>query len=538
MQNTYHYGADTSAKEFSTWDATISSPDQELLNERDPLVARSRDFERNSGIISGLYQTYEDNIIGTQYRLSSRPDYIALGKDKAWADEWSRHVEARWRLYSESTDCDAARMQNFHGLTKQVLGSLMSTGEALSLVMWMRQRQSRTAFQLVDTDRLSNPDSNPYATYGLNGANIHNGVEINDFNEEIAFHFRNNHPGDDLHKPQSSSLWTRVPARTRFGRRRVLHVIDAKRIGQHRAKPVVTSVMGDLKQMSHYKKFELKNKITQSLIAAFLKSNMDAQQIGAAFDADWEDFKDGRKKWNANLNGGDIITLYPGDEMQQFNPSGPSAAYAEYMDSMLDEVAAGANISVTTLMKNYSKTNYSSAKAAMQDSLKFFLGRKKLLSDMWGTPCFALWMEEEIDKGEIEAPDFYKNQTAYTRCKWIGGARGYVDEAKEASSAVIRMKSKTSTLEQENANQGNDWEETLQQQLVEDQRVMETQAILLKKKKELEEKYDIKLDMPNYEGVPEPLPRATADGEMVDDPDMDEEDGQSAENENNGESNE
>jgi len=58
----YHYGAATDVKEFDSWGTRVTHPDQELLYERDPLVSRSRDLERNSGIISGLYQTYEDNI--------------------------------------------------------------------------------------------------------------------------------------------------------------------------------------------------------------------------------------------------------------------------------------------------------------------------------------------------------------------------------------------------------------------------------------------------------------------------------------------
>jgi len=409
-------------------------------------------------------------------------------------------------------------MQNFHGLTKQVLGSFISTGESLALALWFPRRNTSTTMQLIDTDRLSAPYLAPFNFTASEFQINRNGVEINKYNEEIAYHIRDSHPGAGILSPKMS--WTRVPARTRFGRRRALHIIDAKRIGQHRSKPVIAPVMGKLKQVDAYERFELKNKITQSLIAAFIKTNMDSQQLGDLFGADYDSYKGDRDKWTGNLKGGAIIPLFPGDELDQFNPSGPSANYAEYVDSHLTEIAVGANVSVTTLMKDYSKTNYSSAKAAARDSLRHFLGRKKLLADMWSTPFFTLWLEEEISKGEIEAPDFKNNVAAYTRCKWIGGARGYVDEAKEANSAILRMKSKVSTLEQENANQGNDWEETIQQQLVEDMRTLEAQATLLKHKKALETKFDVTLDMPNYEGVPQPAVRG-AEADLEAEADMD-----------------
>jgi len=63
----------------------------------------------------------------------------------------------------------------------------------------------------------------------------------------------------------------------------------------------------------------------------------------------------------------------------------------------------------------------------------------------------------------VDAPDFYENRYAYTRCKWIGPGRGWVDPVKEAQACQIRMDIGLSTLEAECAGQGLDWEEVLEQ---------------------------------------------------------------------------
>lgn len=56
-------------------------------------------------------------------------------------------------------------------------------------------------------------------------------------------------------------------------------------------------------------------------------------------------------------------------------------------------------------------------------------------------PVFELWLEEVVNKGLIEAPNFYENKAAWCRCKWIGPGRGWVDPVKEAQASQIRMES-------------------------------------------------------------------------------------------------
>ena len=67
----------------------------------------------------------------------------------------------------------------------------------------------------------------------------------------------------------------------------------------------------------------------------------------------------------------------------------------------------------------------------------------------------------------IDAPGFYEKRYAYTRCRFIFGGRGYVDPVKEAEAANMRMETGLSTMEDECAEQGKDYEEVLDQQQIE-----------------------------------------------------------------------
>jgi hypothetical protein len=83
---------------------------------------------------------------------------------------------------------------------------------------------------------------------------------------------------------------------------------------------------------------------------------------------------------------------------------------------------------------------------------------------------YELWFEEMVDAGKIEAPGFYDNRTAWTRARWIGPGRGWIDPLKEAQAAELRMDIMVSTLEDECAEQGKDWEEVLEQRAIEEAR--------------------------------------------------------------------
>ena len=157
-----HFGASYTAKEMANWSASSGSADADLLNDLPTLRNRSRDLERNHGIAHGGIQTLLDNIVGTGLRLSSTPDYRALGWTKERAEEWSRNVESLWRSFADTRECDVAGQLNFHGQTTQVFRSALLNGEALALPLWRPgDGKFATKLQLIEADRLSNPHDGP-----------------------------------------------------------------------------------------------------------------------------------------------------------------------------------------------------------------------------------------------------------------------------------------------------------------------------------------------------------------------------------------
>ncbi len=479
-------GASAQDISLMDWNPTASSADADLLPDLRSLVSRSRDLNRNNGIMAGGMQTLRDNIVGSTLRLSAMPDYRLLGKTLEWAREWGNQTEARFRSWADTIEIDAARKQNLLGKTLQMLGGAMLNGDAVALPLWLPRPGSRWNTRLlnVEADRLCTP-------LGLEHRDdIRGGVEMDRYGAPVAYHVLKRHPGDlfgisgfGLAAGAHALEWERIPAFTAWGRRRVIHLADHERAGQSRGRPIVSAVMSEFRMAGKYASNELKASVANSLVAAFLESDLSPEASSELFG------QDPREAWARNQNafgqvattlrkmqGAAVLPLPVGARLTSFAPNRPNAAFEAFMLAVMRNIAAGMNMPYELLLKDFSKTNYSSARAALLEAWRYFHGRRRWLTDDWLRAVYELWLEEAINAGEVEAPDFYENRYAYCRCRFIFGGRGWVDPVKEAQAAQMRMQMGLSTLERECAEQGEDYEEVLDQLAVE-QRMREERGL-------------------------------------------------------------
>jgi lambda family phage portal protein len=453
----------------------LQSPDAALLPEQGTLVARAVDLTRNNGLAAGARQTYIDNVIGAQgLRLASRPMYKLLGQSKDWQSEFSNTVEQWFGFWGGDSCCDVLGEQDFGETTRAVAGSLWLSGEALALPHWNPTSGNAFATQilLVDPARISNPNSQS------DNATLRAGFELDKMGRTVAVHVRNAHPGDRYgwgNMTGAPPSWERIPMRTDWGRKQVIYVSDKDRIGSTRGKPALTSIMKEFKMLSHYGTVELQTAIANALISAFVTTPLDTESLvellGGADET--KKYLDGRPNTNAKLKGGAVIPLRPGEDIKPFVPGRAGASFQQFVDAFHHTIAAGLNIPRELLLKDFSRTNYSSARAALLEAWRYFLAQRARIAKAFCQPVFELVLEEMVDKGLVQAPDFYTLRRAYTAARWIGAGRGWVDEVKEATAAKLRMDSALSTLESECATQGQDWEEVLEQRAIEAARMKE-----------------------------------------------------------------
>lgn len=449
--------------DVKAWQPSIASADAELLPELGTIVARSRDLVRNSGIAAGAEQTIVDNVVGTGLRLNASPDWRALGIDRAEAEAWSNNVEAYWRMWADTTACDTSGRMTFADQTALVARSVFQSGAALAIPLWLPEPGEPYALrlQILDPDRLCNPN-NQADRDGLRG-----GIETDAYGRPLAYWVRSSHPFEGFSLRSAAGDWQRIPARTQWGRARVIYCAPITRPGQTRGVPALAAVMRQFKVLGDYQSAELKAAVVNAMVALVAETPMDGESLAALFSGNDEFAALLAARGEVKPKEGMIVPLLPGEKLSAVAPARPAAAFPAFTMAVLRHIAAGLNIPYELLLKDFSQTNYSSARAALLEAWRYFKSRRAWLAAHWARPVYELWLEEAISKGHVEAPSFYERRAAWSRARWIGPGRGWIDPVKEANASETRLRIGISTLEDECAEQGADWEEVAEQRALE-----------------------------------------------------------------------
>jgi len=493
-----HEAADQYDRALATWAPPIQSADADILPDKGVLDARSLDIMRNDSFAMSGGQLHRDNIVGSLFMLNAKPNITALGMDEAWAEEFQREVEAKFGLWAESFNNwpDAARKNTLTSMVRLAVGVYLTGGEVLATAEWSRDadRPYRTAIQMIALDRLSNPMDQPFDMDRTRG-----GVRMNASGAPIGYYIRRASRGNWFDVNNDAYRWSYVRARNGFGRPQVIHILEQQRPGQTRG---VSQLVSGLKEMRITKRFRditLQNAVVNASFAAAIESELPSAQafealgggdVGSSIVNYATQYLGAVAAYSNNarnmqIDGVKIPHLVPGQKLHMMPMGTPGGVGSEFEQSLLRYLSASLGVSYEQLSKDYSETNYSSARAGMVETWKFMQSRKKMVAERFATLVYRLWFEEAINAGHLQTmqgasvPNFYDglNMEAFCACDWIGAGRGQIDELKETQAAILRIKNRLSTYEDEIGRMGKDWRPVFQQ-IAREQGVLEDLDIL------------------------------------------------------------
>jgi len=122
---------------------------------------------------------------------------------------------------------------------------------------------------------------------------------------------------------------------------------------------------------------------------------------------DYDKYIAGRTAWQVTLKSGAVIPLYPGDKLNPFTPARPNPNQGGFVENCVRHLSLGTNLPYELVYKDFSKTDYSSARAALLEAWRTFTTRRAWIAAAWAQPWYELWLEEDINAVNTEAPDFY-----------------------------------------------------------------------------------------------------------------------------------
>lgn len=501
--NAPYDAADLYGSHVAAWRPYLWSPDGEIDMFRNRIVARVRDLVRNDGWASGAVTRILDNAIGGHFRPVIKPDYKALAAytgnktfDATWAAEFGRTAEAHYRAWANDPGrfCDAQRCLTVTQMLRLALRHKLVDGDALAQVAWMPERVGRgrarycTAIQLIDPDRLSNPQLQ------FDSLDTRGGVQVDRNGAATGYWIRRAHQGD-WWAAADSVHWDLIPRETAWGRQVIIHDFDHDRASQHRGGAgIFAAILQRMKMLWKYDETELDAAVVNAIFGAYVESPFDHQLMEQALgdDVDLNQYQQQRSEFHSSrrtmLGDLKVPILFPGEKINAVSATRPSGNFQQFENAFLRNFAAATGLSAQQLSNNWSDVNYSSARGALLEAWKTMERRRYDYATGFAQPILMAFLEEsfEVDDYPLpaSAPDFIECRAMYARADWMGPGRGWVDPVDEKKGAILGMDGALSTLQRECAEQGLDYEEVLEQ-----------------RKRELEEFRRLGLDPPSWAAI-------------------------------------
>ncbi len=448
----------------SSWIPGGGSADEDLLAELPDLRERSRDLNRNDAHASGITTTMVTNVVGTGIKPQSRIDYESLEVSEESARIFQKRAERTWQRWTPFAD--STERMDFYEIQQLVDRQILENGEVILLPLMLddKSRPYKLAFEVIEADRLQTPMDKK----GNRG--IRHGVELGDRGQPVAYYIRKTHPGDTtlrLSTPKSNEFM-RIPSKNTLGRPNVLHLYWVVRPGQTRGVPFFSPIMTLFKDLADYLEAEVVAARVAACFAVFVERS-DAY-TAAVTRADKSNASGQRIE---ELEPGMIEYMAPGEKISGFNPQRPGGTFEPFVERILRAISAALGMPYELVAKDFSKTNYSSARAALLEARRYFKLRQEWLSRRLCQPAWEMLIEEAYLKGELKIPNFYNNRLDWTRAHWIAPGWGWVDPTKEVKASRESVEGYISTLADEAAAVGRDWEEIMYQRKREEEKRIE-----------------------------------------------------------------
>lgn len=468
------YSAAGFGRDMASWQPLLASIDTELNGSPwETIAARSRDLTRNHGLAAGAIETRKDSIVGTGLRLCLKPDFRALGISEDAADEWADLTEAQYRQYADDVinkwSC-ARQMLSQAERLRMVESNCILFGESISTVEWEPRRGPwSTCFRMISPARLSNPND------AQDTETMRGGIEHDSKDRPIYYHFRKSLKNDlRFGASLNAYQWEKVPRKYSWGRPQVIHVFDQIEPGQSRGVGGMASILSDFKMTSRMEKTQLQASLLQATYAAVIESSLESARdaIGAttgssAINAYMESMLDFHKGTNVKFDGVKIPHLFPGEQFKLLSPQHPGPNADVMLRYWQRHMAGGLNMSYEEFSRDWSQSNYSSARAGLMQAARFIRSRRHFVCGQQATMELSAWMEEGFDNGTIKAPpgapDFWDMPWAYVRCEWIGSGREHIDPQKEWNAIETEYGLDAISMQEMCAAHGRDWKEVLAQ---------------------------------------------------------------------------
>jgi len=388
---------------------------------------RARYERNNNSYLAGICETLATDLVGTGPRLQLNTGDSEGDRtiERAFFD-WSWNVNLAEKL-------------------RTMRQSKLIDGESFAMYFTNPRLDGvQLDIRLVEAEMIATPvglyipDTTPEGS-------VVDGLEFDDVGNVIAYKVLKYHPGSNWQV--SNFEYNRIPAEM------VVHWFSRQRPAQHRGVSEVAPSIRLFAQLRRYTDAVIAAAETAADFAAFLHSNSPAAEVD-----DVDAFAE------MPIEKRTMVTLPEGWNVSQLKAEQPTSTYAMFKREIVNEIARCLQIPYNIAALDSSSYNYASGRMDHQ----IYTSNQRVLRDELERQMLdrtlRLWLDEAVLLGIVPRglPPISEWQWS-----WVWDGKEHVDPSKEASAAETRLRTHTTTLANEYAKQGKNWEAELRQRAAE-----------------------------------------------------------------------
>lgn len=389
---------------------------------RRTLRNRTRYEVANNSYARGIVLTLANDCVGTGPRLQLlSPDRNANNFVEREFSRWAKEIKLSEKLRT---------MRMAKAEDGESFGILSSNANLDCPV--------KLDLRLVEADQVATP------RFIVNLLQPVDGIIFDSYGNPVVYHVLKQHPGDI--NVRLSFQFDQVEAKS------VLHYFRADRPGQSRGIPELTPALPLFALLRDYTLATLDAAKAAAYFAGILYT--DAPANGEADSVEPMD--------SIELERNMLLTMPGGWKMGQVHAEQPASTYGEFKRELLNEIARCMNMPFNVAAGNSSSYNYASGRMDHQVYFKAIRVEQTHIGTVVLDRLFGAWIDEAaLIEGYL--PQQFRSKSSDLSHQWFWDGHEHVDPAKEAQAQAMRLQNLTTTLAEEYAKRGRDWESELRQ---------------------------------------------------------------------------
>lgn len=442
------YDAASRGRRGAGWNATRLGPNTLHTQASDTIVSRSRDAVRNSGWGASAIDSWVSNVIGPHgMRMIPKHD-----NEKARAD-----ISRVWKRWCEQCDSEyqvdvpGSGLMDFGSIQQLAAREVYEAGEVFVRIH-VRAKSERLMvpiqLQLLETEQL--PSYRFTSTGQIPAGNtIRMGIEYNDMDRRVAYHFYKCHPGETMFFNSGGLETERIPAKF------IIPVYQLLRAGEMRGIPKLTPVLAKLNEIEKLTDAELVRKATCSMITGIItKTGPDSPFIADAAVQPTD-----VNTAITNLQPGTLMELLPGENINMLAPP-DDGNFSITLVSFLKAFCAGSGVPYHQVTGDLSETSYSSIRAGLVEfRLRAEAYQRSVFEQRLLQPVFETFLKYGALNGAFVLPGFEVDPSPYQQAHWQPAGWAWVDPLKDIQATQLEIQMGLNTREAAAAELGRDAEQ-------------------------------------------------------------------------------